>query len=139
MFLFRLGVSLLFMLLLYIWYDTLWILFTCKKWIVEAQTVCLVTYFFYWRIYYLYVIIYIYIYVIYIIYIFVTFIMYIIIIIITIIIVANSVIVISIVITITTFMLSLFIPPESFFKSSSLFLGFYSLNWFVTTWELFFT
>ena len=138
MFLFRLGVSLLFMLLLYIWYDTLWILFTCKKWIVEAQTVCLVTYFFYWRIYYLYVIIYIYIYVIYIIYIFVTFIMYIIIII-TIIIVANSVIVISIVITITTFMLSLFIPPESFFKSSSLSLGFYSLNWFVTTWELFFT
>ena len=83
--------------------------------------------------------IYIYIYVIYIIYIFVTFIMYIIIIIITIIIVANSVIVISIVITITTFMLSLFIPPESFFKSSSLSLGFYSLNWFVTTWELFFT
>ena len=82
--------------------------------------------------------IYIYIYVIYIIYIFVTFIMYIIIII-TIIIVANSVIVISIVITITTFMLSLFIPPESFFKSSSLSLGFYSLNWFVTTWELFFT
>ena len=81
---------------------------------------------------------YIYIYVIYIIYIFVTFIMYIIIII-TIIIVANSVIVISIVITITTFMLSLFIPPESFFKSSSLSLGFYSLNWFVTTWELFFT
>ena len=71
--------------------------------------------------------IYIYIYVIYIIYIFVTFIMYIIIII-TIIIVANSVIVISIVITITTFMLSLFIPPESFFKSSSLSLGFYSLN-----------
>ena len=138
MFLFRLGVSLLFMLLLYIWYDTLWILFTCKKWIVEAQTVSLVTYFFYWRIYYLYVIIYIYIYVIYIIYIFVTFIMYIIIII-TIIIVANSVIVISIVITITTFMLSLFIPPESFFKSSSLSLGFYSLNWFVTTWELFFT